>query len=231
MDDTAQLLFVNRLGVKALQKSFEEFAYLLASGAVVALPVADIGHRLLRQLIEQLGLRHAEQKRSRDEAQATAQAHADAAAQQRADARAKAIAVAKAQADAEAQLKATAEHAAREQELARRQALLEQQQADGAVQRQRSARQLVSALAIGTWIELHDELGARQQLKLAVRLPSSSKLIFVDRKGLQRTELGHEQLVARLLDGSALVPDHGPQFDDTLARIVDSLRRDRAGKE
>ena len=53
----------------------------------------------------------------------------------------------------------------------------------------------------------------------------------VDREGLRRTELTHEQLVARLLDGSARVQSQGPQFEDTLARVVDSLRRDRAGKE
>lgn len=230
MDETAQLLFVNRLGMKALQKSFEEFAYLLASGAVVALPQADIAQHQLGRLIEQLEASYAEQERSRSEALAAAQAQAALEQQRRAEARAKAIAEAQAQAEMEAQLKAAAEQAAREQEQARRQAVLEQQ-ADDAAQRQRSARQTVSTFAIGTWIELHDDLGGSQRLKLAVKLPSSSKLIFVDREGLQRTELTHEQLVARLLDGSAQVQSQGPQFEDTLARVVDSLRRDRAGKE
>ncbi|MFB3076748.1 MAG: DUF1631 family protein, partial [Lysobacterales bacterium] len=40
MDEYHQLLFVNRAGIKALQKTFEEFAYLLSSGVARPCPAA-----------------------------------------------------------------------------------------------------------------------------------------------------------------------------------------------
>ena len=248
MDDTAQLLFVNRLGVKTLQQSFEEFAYLLATGAASPLPGAPIAAQLLRLLLQQLVRRDTEQSQAR----ADARQRTDAQARRRVEARAKAITEAKVLAETQAQIAAAARaqadieaarliDAAKQQredsaqqaralEQARRRDLL-QQQAGDAEQRQRAARQSTAQLPIGSWVELHDELGHSQRLKLAVKLPSSGKMIFVDREGIRRAELVNDIFSARLLDGSARILDRGLQFEDTLARVVEGLRRDRADKE
>ena len=229
MDDTAQLLFVNRVGVKALQKSFEEFAYLLALGTVTPLPSSP-GRALLRQLLLQLLQRGEQQQRSHIEAQQREQEEV----QRRREAKEKAIAEAKALADAQARAEAQAQadvlQRTREQEQSRRRVIVEEQ-TGSAEQRLRSTKQSATLLPIGSWVEIHDELGSAQRLKLAVKLPSSGKLIFVDRDGTRRAEFDRDALAARLLEGSARVLDEGPQFEDTLARVVGSLRRDRAAKE
>ncbi|MFT3928769.1 MAG: DUF1631 family protein [Spongiibacteraceae bacterium] len=232
MEDTAQLLFVNRVGVRALQKSFEEFAYMLAIDVVAPMPTPNHARALLRQLFAQLMQREAERQRARvEEAKRLAaeqlrvikeELHRRAA---REKAMAEAAALAAAQERAAAQEKLEAEQRAREQEQLRRRTVQEEQAGD-ADQRARSARQNATLIAIGSWVELHDEVGDVQRLKLAVKLPSSGKLIFVDREGIRRAEFERDAFAARLLDGSARVLNAGPQFEDTLARVVGSLRRD-----
>jgi hypothetical protein len=233
MDDTAQLLFVNRLGVKALQKTFEEFAYLLALDAVMPLPAANHARAALRQLLLQLLQRGAKQQRARVEEERRAeeeQARAEEEAQRRRAAREKAIAEAAALAAAEVQAAAAAqletEQRARDREQLRRTSVQQEQSSD-AEQRSRIARLSATMLAVGSWVELHDEIGGTQRVKLAVKLPSSGKLIFVDRDGVRCAEFEREVFVAKLADGGASVLDAGPQFEDSLARVVGSLRRDR----
>jgi hypothetical protein len=237
MDDTAQLLFVNRVGVKALQKTFEEFAYLLAIDNVAALPPADHARIALRQLLAQLAQRGVERQRARAEnerQEREAKLKAAEEAQRRWAAKEKALAeaaaLAAAQEEAALQARREAEQRAREQEQLRRHAL-QQEQIGDTEQRLRNARQHATLLAVGSWVEFYDEVGAAQRLKLAVKLPSSGKLIFVDREGVRRAEFERDIFAEKLIEGSAHVLDAGPQFEDTLARVVGGLRRDRAKNE
>lgn len=246
-DEAGQLLFVNQLGIKALQVSVEEFAYRLAAEMAVPLPQLSGGRQAL---LETLGLfaehqrkaaehqSHIEQAQREEEAaleqrRAEVRERVEQEARRRAMARAKAVAEAQALAEAETRAAAlaaaetaAAEQQARERESARRRAVVGQQIADDSL-RQRQARQQATMLGIGHWLELHDEKGHLQRLKLAVKLQTSGKLILVDREGIRRAELSHDQLVDCLLEGSARIPDQGPQFEDTLARVVNGLRRDR----
>lgn len=232
MEDTAQLLFVNRVGIKALQKSFEEFAYLLAIDDVTPLPLQQ-ARAVLRQLLAQMLQRGIERQRARAEEDQRAREEQQRKVEEeqrrhaaREKAMAEAAALAAAQEQVQAQARLEAERRAREQEQLRRQ--LAQQAQPGAVeQRVRNARQIATLIAIGSWVELHDEMGDVQRLRLAVKLPSSGKLIFVDREGVRRAEFERDAFAAKLVEGSALVLDAGPQFEDTLARVVGSLRRDR----
>jgi hypothetical protein len=237
MDDCAQLLFVNRLGVKAGQCSFEAFAYRLAVAEVNVLPPPGIALDLLRQLLQQSIQQLELRERQRATAQALAAARAAAEQRSRDQTRAKALAEAAALAQAEsrraverAEAEAARAYVAQEEaELARageRERRQRLQEGSGE-QRLRRARQALSLLAVGDWLELHDELGASQRLKVAVKLPSSGKLILVDREGIKRAELGFDELAANLADGGARVLSRGPQFEDTLAKVVDGLRRDR----
>jgi|GEM_PF-966492 len=225
MDDTGQLLFANRLGVRALQKSFEEFAYLISLGEATPLPVAGHARGLLRPLLLQLTQRAAERARLHDEASRRAASEQQRRQQAKEKALAEAAALAQQQAAAEAATLAQA----REQEALRRRAHIEEQGGDVGLQ-SRTMRQQATLLAVGSWVELHDELGNTQRVKLAVKL-SSGKLIFVDREGARRAEFDRDTFAQRLLDGGARLLDQGPQFDDTLARVVHGLRRDRVTRE
>lgn len=244
-DEAGQLLFVNQLGIKALQVSVEEFAYRLAAEMAVPLPQLSGGRQALLATLalfaehqrKAAAHQHSAEQARREEEAALEQRRAEVRerieqeARQRAMARAKAVAEAQALAAAEAQAAAlaaaqaaAAEQEARERESARRREVVGQQIVDDS-QRQRQARQQAMMLAIGHWLELHDEKGHLQRLKLAVKLQTSGKLIFVDREGIRRAEFSHEQLVNGLLEGSARIPAQGPQFEDTLARVVNGLRR------
>jgi hypothetical protein len=257
-DEAGQLLFVNQLGIKALQVSVEEFAYRLAAEMALPLPPLSAGRQALletlalfaeRQRIAAEHQRTAEQIRLEEEAalqrrRAEVRERVESEARQRAQARVKAAAEARVLAEAEAQAVALAaeqaslaaqlleqqararEQEAHEREQVRRREVVASKGADDN-QRQRLARQQAAMLSIGHWVDLHDEKGYLQRLKLAVKLPTSGKLIFVDREGIRRAELSRDQMVASLLDGSAHIADQGAQFEDTLARVVDGLRRDR----
>lgn len=250
-DEAGQLLFVNQLGIKVLQVSVEEFAYRLAAEMAVPLPQLSGGRQALLATLAQFAEQqrqaaahqhNAEQARREEEAalekrRAEVRERVEQEARQRAMARAKAAAEARALAEAEARAVALAaeqtaaeeravEQHARARETARRREVVDQQIADDNL-RQRQARQQATMLSVGHWLELHDEKGHLQRLKLAVKLQTSGKLIFVDRAGIRRAEFSRDQLVDCLLEGSARIPDQGPQFEDTLARVVDGLRRDR----
>jgi flagellar biosynthesis GTPase FlhF len=332
LDDSTQLLFVNRLGVKALQKSFEEFAYLLSVGAAQQLPAPDCARAVLHDALAHIA------RSSIDDHQARAEARrlADIEARLRIEAKAKAMAEARAlaavQAQAEAQARADEEAARRareeqdaeeerrqreleqnaaellrqeqlrqeraqremaqlqaqrelaQQQLAQQQ-LAEQQEReraqqeqaqreeaarlqreaeqenaqpeiaapagngvpvpDGATlpeqpartpspadeQRLRAARREAGLLPLGSWIELLDEAGNAQRLKVAVKLPSSGKLILVDRDGVRQAEFDRDTFASLLFEERARVLNQGPKFEDTLAKVVDSMRRDRAPRE
>lgn len=224
MEDTGQLLFVNRLGVKVLQKSFEEFAYWLATEVAEPLPDPTDSPQVLRLLLHQLLARDEQQQRAQDEVREREQVEQ----QRRHAAREKALAEARASVEAQAQSAREAEEKAREQEQQRRRAQSDAEFRGDDSQRLRQARQTAAALAIGSWVDLYDALGDAQRVRLAVKLSASGKLIFVDGEGARRADCEREEFALRLLDGSARILDQGPQFEDTLARVVDSLRRDRA---
>lgn len=273
LDDSTQLLFVNRLGVKVLQKSFEEFAYLLSVGAAQQLPRPDCANEILRQIVARL-LRNADHD---EQERAEARRLIDAEARLRIEAKAKALAEAQALAEALAEAEAAQrireeqiaqEEEERRQELARRDAQLQQERtrqleaerqqreaeqealraASAAAaaltaapeeqpvapideQRLRAARREAGLLPLGSWIELSDASGAKQRLKVAVKLPSSGKLILVDRDGVRQAEFERDAFASLLYEERARILNQGPKFEDTLARVVDSMRRDRAPRE
>ena len=288
LDDSTQLLFVNRLGVKALQKSFEEFAYLLSVGAARQLPGPECARAALREILQQLVQSSIDDQRELAEARRLA----DIEARLRVEAKAKAMAEAKALAEAQAQVLAEAraeEEAAQrareervaEEEAQRRQLELARQREEQAAEQERArrleaerqlreaeeaaraapadepagarraepepepapqrtpaeeqrlrfARREAGLVPLGTWVELRGEDGGLQRLKVAVKLPSSGKLILVDRDGVRQAELERDAFANLLFADRARILNQGPKFEDTLARVVDSMRRDRAPRE
>ena len=61
-------------------------------------------------------------------------------------------------------------------------------------------------------------------MKLAVRINARRKLVFVDRLGLNRTELTVDGLVDHLLAGTARILGASAEFDETLSRVVGRIR-------
>lgn len=84
----------------------------------------------------------------------------------------------------------------------------------------------VDTLGPGSWIALKGEAPDEQEkrLKLAVRINARQKLVFVDRLGLNRTELTNDQLVDHLLAGTARILGASAEFDETLSRVVGRIR-------
>jgi hypothetical protein len=274
-EEASQLLFVNVLGAKCLEKSLEEFAYLLAARHVRLLDADNNFSQILRdttagflqlfqrqsllmteaaerQRIENERRRLAQQKAKREaeriaqerlEAQVRAdeqaRLHAEELARQAAENARKAAEQAKRAAE-EAQRAAeeaakfsraqAAQKSAAEAENMRREAALE---AERALQAEKQARideweatlQSVRTLGIGAWVDIEIN-GKRQRCKLAAVMNASDKLIFVGRDGKKLIEPRRDELIKMLLDGKARIIQQGDQFENSLAKVIQTLRKD-----
>ena len=217
LEETAEVLWSNGYGVRLGLTQWGDFRDSLVADGVRPLPpltrfgdvLADTVAALDRVLASQRSQRQASARKARERAEALRQQR-DAKAQQRAE--------------EEAALKAKAELRAKQ---AREQA--EQAEADRLEAAREAAR--ISALAevdrlnMGGWIALKGgPEGEERRLKLAVRINASRKLVFVDRLGLNRTELMVEDLVNGLLAGTARILGASAEFDETLSRVVGRIR-------
>jgi hypothetical protein len=90
-----------------------------------------------------------------------------------------------------------------------------------------SAKKMVSLLTLGSWIIIRNRADTPQRAKLAVRLVSSGKLIFVDRSGLRVAEYSSKELVSLVVKGSVDIIQEGDDFSRTLAGVVGRLSSDQ----
>ncbi len=293
MEDAEQLLFVNILGAKCLEKSLEEFAYLLAARHLRLLNADNNFSQILRDTVGhflQLNQKHsllaadaAERQRlddkRRQQAQAKARREAERLAQERLAAQlreeeharllaeqAAAHAAVEAQRSAD-EMARVAEEAARFNAMAARLAERDAQQsaadeaqraaeaaadeaqrvaAEAARQKAEAARererelleekqsrinqweevlQTVRTLGVGAWVEI-DIDGTRQKCKLAAVINASDKLIFVGRDGRKLAEPRRDELIKLILDGKAAIIERGDQFENSLAKVIQTLRQD-----
>ncbi|MCX2979501.1 DUF1631 family protein [Halieaceae bacterium IMCC14734] len=77
-------------------------------------------------------------------------------------------------------------------------------------------------LPIGSWIKFHDTDG--KPAKLAVRVESLDKFIFVDGRGVKKREFKAVQLQLLLDSGRAEILSTTPNFADTVSTIVKDFR-------
>jgi hypothetical protein len=282
LDDAGQMLFVNILGAKCLDKTLEEFAFLLADRRVRLLNPDSNFSQILRDTVThflQLRQRQAmlqadsstrqimEENRRR-EAQLKARMEAERialerlAAQARAEEQARLMAeeaVARAreivrQAEAEAQraaeeanraaeeanraaqeveryaaaeaAKRAEEDAARikaESERSQEQRLLLEKQAQ--LRLLENTMQAVRTLGVGAWVELKVG-GELQKCKLAAIINASDKLIFVGRDGRKLAEPRRDELITMIIAGDATIVQQGDQFENSLAKVIQTLRKD-----
>ncbi|XOV87723.1 MAG: DUF1631 family protein [Pseudomonadota bacterium] len=219
LDDVQQLLFTNHNGMKVMQLSFDEFAYLVSSA--VARPVGGelIFSSTFRTYYEGLIQEREKQIRRFEERRAEAERQEAAREAARAKALAEAAALARAREDEE-QRRIESERRAR---LEAASAIMAA--ADPAVIAETSQR--VTELAVGAWLRLPDANGELTECKLAVRISATDKMIFVNRTGQRVGEYTSDQLIQLLVAGQGQIQDEGVEFEDTLAEVVSRLRNDR----
>lgn len=242
MEDAGQLLFVNVLGAKCMEKSVEEFAYLLAARHVRLMNTETNLSQMLRdtvayvlQLFQRQSLLMAEAaERQRQEEgrrqQARDKAHREAeqiaaerlAAQVRADEDAQQLAYLAAK-KAAAEADVAAEREKQEAQLAEQRQRLAEKQSN--IDEWETAMQAVRALCVGGWVDIEIK-GERQRCKLAAVINASDKLIFAGRDGRKMAEFRRDDLIMLIMDHKARIIETGDHFESSLARVIQTLRKD-----
>lgn len=192
--DVSQLLFINQLGLKVEEFSFEKFAYKLSSRVAIPIQAAPGFNEFTHKLIGKLFARQEERQQQKRQAKEDAKNAALQEDEERIEARAKAIAEATALAEDEAE------------------------------KREQNNESQASKLTIGGWIQLDKEGEESIQCRLAAKIQTSKTYIFVNRFGLKQEELEYGELLERLNNGTAKIIQQGNYVDDPLANVVDNLR-------
>ncbi|WP_328189884.1 DUF1631 family protein [Marinobacter sp. OP 3.4] len=218
LEETGEVLWSNGYGVRLGLTPWLEFRQSLDDGRMRPLPPLTRFGDVLNDTVSALDRVLSSQRGQRQEAARKARERAEQLRQKKeAEARQKAQAEAARKAEAEKQARLARERA-EEEEAARieaaRVAAMDQAVAE------------VERINLGGWIALRKTPDAEdeQRLKLAVRINASRKLVFVDRLGLNRTELTTDTLVERLLTGTARILGATAEFDETLSRVVGRIR-------
>ncbi|WP_020209980.1 DUF1631 family protein [Gilvimarinus chinensis] len=217
---TDQLLFVNRNGQKALQKSAAQMRACLDADIareIAQIPVMSAALTAANGRLAQLEALY----EAREVAAAEAREAELKRRQQLAEARAREAA---ARQQAEAKARAEAERLASEAEAARvRQQ--QQQEAERKAAHEQKVRDEIDGLTLGTWADLPTKDGRSIRCKLAVSMRSTGKYIFVDRVGSKVAELQYDELLAMALAGRAVFYPPEQRFENRLETIVRGLRR------
>lgn len=82
---------------------------------------------------------------------------------------------------------------------------------------------------VGAKVEFISDSGETVLTKLAAIVQSSGEHVFVDRSGVKQQALVTEALNERLANNSARIIDLGSNFEGTLEKVVNGLRKDRKG--
>lgn len=82
----------------------------------------------------------------------------------------------------------------------------------------------VDALQVGSWIELR-EADRNTRCKLAARIPTVGKLIFVNRSGVKVAEFTRPGMAVALRRGSVKLLDDAALFDRALEAVISNLRK------
>jgi len=224
LDDAQQLLFCNQIGQKSAQYSFDEFAYLLSIKTVKPLLLNDSLVRSADQIVEALTTRHElQQEKLNQQLQMKAELERRNE-QRRAEAREKALEEAERLAKIEAERKQAEIDTLKLAEQQRRQSLMDAEKKAGE-DRLQQYTQKMEQLTMGSIVEFTDEFGETARCKLAVKMKSSGRYIFVNNAGIKERELQSDDLIEQLMNGSANIVNLGIQFEDTLAQVVSSLRK------
>ncbi len=222
LEDTAEILWTNGVGVKLGVQAWSDFEVARSSGVLRPLPELTPFGQVLGDTVDVLARVAGKQVKQREQAALAARERAEALRRERAAAE-------KARRELEAEQAAELE---RQQHLAEKQRLDDEKAEQERVAREALvlARKQVAGIKLGGWITLApEEPGAEPlRLKLAVRINASRKLVFVDRLGLSRREFLEEPLAEEIVAGRVRVLGTAAEFDDTLSRVVGRIRVGRS---
>ena len=220
LDKAKQLLFTNFLGVKSENYSFEEFAYKFSSKAITLVDQKEHYKLAGESLVTTLFNNYQDRKQHHENIYAEKQRKLKLKLQAQETARAAALEQARKLAKSEQENRLKAEREAKEAEVERRKISNLKNQQDKSIFD-------IERLTIGGLVEFYNDIGEYQQLKLTVKLQSSGKYLFVDRTGIKREEKLKDELAQMLKDGSAKIVNEGTYFEDSLVKVVNSLRKER----
>ena len=221
LEHTNEILWTNGVGAKLGLQEWPGFLAGLDSGALRPLPAPTPFGQVLNETVSILAHVCAKQQKQRQQAADQASARAETLLQ----------------AKREAQRQQQEQETARQAEIEQQRAEAEQQrQADEQAERlwQRQQQEIeagkqVDAIALGGWIAVvGDTEQVTSRLKLAVKIAASSKFVFVDRLGLNRTEFRHDELVNGIVENRIRVLGKSAEFDDALSRVVGRIRVGRS---
>lgn len=219
LEESADVIWTNGYGVKLGVMPWDEFRRALDDQRIRPLPASVRFGQVATDTLTALARVVDAQRSQRQQAAKAARERAEQRRQEEEQARARAEAEARERALEEARREALArqEQAREAEEIAARE---RQQRVD-------KAQEQVDGLQLGGWVAVQDDTSANageRRLKLAVRINASRKLIFVDRHGLNRTEIAVPALVEALVEGRARVLGGHAEFDETLSRVVGRIR-------
>lgn len=231
INDAKQLLFSNFSGQKTAQFSFEEFSCAIASQTLRPLSHDYSVVKAAEQVKEGLEARYWYLKQAKEKQRKALEAkerlRLELEQRQkllREEARQKALAEAQRLEKLQREREQKEQQALQRAEQERREKLKEQEER-GANELKQGYEEKVAQLVAGSVVDFTDELGEVSRCKLAVKMRSSDRYIFVDKNGIKACELNTEELVEHLLENSAKIISVGVQFEDTLARVVTTIRK------
>jgi hypothetical protein len=220
LDDVRQLIFTNRNGMKVLQTSYDNFAYDLSSRKARLLNEKAVFTSTFRTYYQGLIEEYEKHQRLLAERKASV----ERLDEDRKKARVKALKEAERLTAAHAKARVERISADRLARLADGKS--EAEKTENAV-RVIELTAVVHNLATGAYVMMPGVDGSAEECKLAVRIASPDKMIFVNHSGNKVAEYNTEQLVALLVSDQAKVSDAGVKYEDTLAKVVSKLRQDR----
>jgi hypothetical protein len=81
-------------------------------------------------------------------------------------------------------------------------------------------------LAVGTWLQLEGSNGGYSPIKLAWVSPISSRLMFVNRRGVRVLVVSVEELAQMKKQGKLIVHVQESVFEQTMDRVLNRLKAD-----
>jgi hypothetical protein len=85
----------------------------------------------------------------------------------------------------------------------------------------------VRELKVGDWIEIVDAEGNGQPAKLSWISPISSRLLFVNRRGMRLCVLSPEEMAALVADGKLTLREVGTAFERALSQMIGRLKAEQ----
>lgn len=224
LEDIQQLLFCNQQGMKSGQFGFEEFAYRLSSRSIKPIRVTAQPRGSASTLLSKLFESH--QQKLTAAAEKIEQARIKALAEAQALEKAQALTEQEEQvADNEA-ISNVPDTVIEEEKPLISDINVDNTSSDADYdERYKNAIEDIGKLSLQARVSITDDDGEEELCKLAVRLKSTGKYIFVDRAGMKKYEINESVLINWLVDQKACIIDHGSNFDDPLSNVVNSLRK------